>query len=250
MLPDPFKPELNRLALAAFEVGPPEARALVQRLISRASEAAITLGRRPPQQVPCRLISVTPHKVGLWSAHDLGPSLWSGDGMLVGLLDRYRIQFPARRLRRADPSGSNTLPKAPGGTLLECDFPVEFWRVNRRDSYRVKAPSRQAILLTVAPGQEAQLQLQVLDLSMGGLSFELPFDGALAMSTGDRLMGCHLHSETLQIPGVDLLVRSVARATPVSPMYRVGAALIDPAATVRRDVQLMMYAAEAARRGR
>ena len=249
MLPDPFKPELNRLALAAFEVGPPESRALVQRLISRECEAAITVGKRPPGQVPCRLVSATPQKVSLWSARELDPSVWADDGMLVGLLDRYRIQFPARRLRRATPP-AGAPAQALAGTLLECDFPVEFWRVNRRDAYRVKMPARQSIVLTVSVDTDTSLQLPVIDLSMGGLAFELPCEGPLSLTPGDRVPACHLQSESLQIPGVDLLVRSVERASPVSPVFRVGAAWIDPSATVRRDVQLMMYKAEAARRGR
>ena len=239
-------PEPNALALEPFLVDGHSARSLLQRMASSQAAAALTLGeRRSAPRVSCTVLGVEAARVALWCRREPDTD---GEAFVVGLLDRYKIQFPARRLRLAD-AGALRLAAPPAeGVVLQCEFPDRLWRINRRETFRVAASPRLGVDVVI--GGERPQNYRLVDLGLGGMAFEVPAGDERPLAVGDRLEPCWLTGEEMVSHPFALVVRSVVAGSGDRPRRRVGASLAAEDALVTRDLQLAMYRLEAARRGR
>jgi len=95
--------------------------------------------------------------------------LESDDAVAVGYLDAVKIQFDLD-----DP----VLVRGPRASVLRCAYPRELFRFQRRNAYRVRPLLRSAPTARLRHTEiaEMQLQLRVLDVSIGGCALFLPSD--------------------------------------------------------------------------
>ena len=251
MLPDPLAPEFNTLALASFAVKPAEARSLLSRLAKLDASTALSWGQRPVRQSLCKVLTVDPHRVALWCAQEIAHLAGVGDGMVVALMDRYRVQFRARRMRHLDPPDVPFAVPAKG-TLMVCEFPADIWRINRRDTFRSRTGRNADALLLIAGPDGTVTSAALFDLSLGGLSFSLPADDPLAptLQSGMRLDHCRISCGGLRTVPFSMALRHVAAPDAQTTALRAGAAFLGVGADLTRDVQLAMYHLEAAKNGR
>lgn len=102
------------------------------------------------------------------------------DAVAVSYLDNIKIQFDVDGLVHVHAGG--------GVSALNCSFPHEMFRFQRRNSYRVRP------LLTTPPhacfghpaAPDIRLELRVIDVSIGGIALFLPSD-ALALEPGSTI---------------------------------------------------------------
>ena len=92
------------------------------------------------------------------------------DAVAVSYLDSIKIQFDIDGLVHVHAGG--------GISALNCSFPREMFRFQRRNSYRVRplmtTPPQARFAHPAAP--EVQLELRVIDVSIGGIALFLPSD--------------------------------------------------------------------------
>lgn len=91
------------------------------------------------------------------------------DVVVVGYLDSVKLQFDAL---------DTVLVHGPRASVLNCAYPRELFRFQRRGAYRVRPLLRNAPVARVRHGEVAELQveLRVLDVSIGGCALFLPDD--------------------------------------------------------------------------
>lgn len=99
----------------------------------------------------------------------LGALLESQEVVVVGYLDSVKLQFDAYNLVLVH--GLHT-------SVLNCAFPRELFRFQRRNAFRVRPLLRGSPLARVRHSEIAdmQLALRVLDVSIGGCALFLPDD--------------------------------------------------------------------------
>jgi c-di-GMP-binding flagellar brake protein YcgR len=91
------------------------------------------------------------------------------DAVAVGYLDNVKVQFDVNH---------PMLVRSPAACILNCRYPSELYRFQRRGAYRVKLPMRNAPVARLRHSSiaEMQLALRVLDISIGGCALFLPDD--------------------------------------------------------------------------
>lgn len=100
------------------------------------------------------------------------------EAVAVGYLDSVKVQFDVNAL---------VLVRGQGASVLNCEFPRELYRVQRREAYRVKPPKHTTPSARFIPrGQTDTIALRVLDVSLGGAALHLP-PGMPAVEPGDKL---------------------------------------------------------------
>jgi len=128
--------------------------------------------------------------------------------LCVSQLNKIRIQFRLNNVMEV------TLESRPA---LAAPVPDEILRLQRRDAFRLQVPLSHD-LKCVLPAQEQEhghkgrekgLEVSVLDISVGGLSMEIPLSKT-APVVGDQIHGCYLKLSGNLI-GVDLEVRNFGR---------------------------------------
>jgi hypothetical protein len=142
-----------------------------------------------PLPVKLRLVS----RAGLqlhtldWDKESYG--MLDGDaGMFVGLQGRYKIQFQIPRLRHVlIPPAKNGIPLA--GNFLECRFPDQVWRINRRDAFRAVPGLRTPVFCHVNLPDQKPVIAKVLDISYGGVGLEI-LKGSLDTAIGTIWPAC------------------------------------------------------------
>lgn len=117
-------------------------------------------------------IDLHQHKLG-FSADADAPQLPSlveaGEASAVAYLDSVKLQFDAANL---------VLVHGQKSCALQCDFPQELYRFQRRNAYRVRTLPRSSPTVTFRHPAipEMSLALRVLDVSTGGCALFLPND--------------------------------------------------------------------------
>ena len=89
--------------------------------------------------------------------------------VVVGYLDSVKLQFELH---------DHVLVHGPRASVLNCAYPRELFRFQRRSAYRVRPLMRNAPVARVRHSEVAELQfeLRVLDVSIGGCALFLPDD--------------------------------------------------------------------------
>jgi flagellar brake protein len=92
-----------------------------------------------------------------------------GEVVVVGYLDSVKLQFDVGRL---------VLVHGSQASVLNCSYPREVYRFQRRNAYRVRPLMRSApaARLRHTDIAEMQLALRIIDLSIGGCALFLPDD--------------------------------------------------------------------------
>jgi c-di-GMP-binding flagellar brake protein YcgR len=99
--------------------------------------------------------------------------------VVVAYLDSVKVQFDVHNL---------VLVHGQRAAVLNCAYPREMFRFQRRNAYRVRPLMRAAPVATVRHSEiaEMKLTLRVLDVSIGGCALFLP-DDVPAMQPGSLL---------------------------------------------------------------
>jgi len=95
--------------------------------------------------------------------------LESEEAVAVGYLDSVKLQFDVHDL---------VLVRGRNASVLNCRYPRELYRFQRRNAYRVRPLLRSAPVARLRHTEiaEMQLALRVLDISIGGCALFLPDD--------------------------------------------------------------------------
>jgi c-di-GMP-binding flagellar brake protein YcgR len=101
------------------------------------------------------------------------------EAIAVGYLDNVKVQFDVNAL---------VLVRGQNGSVLNCEFPQDLYRIQRRESFRVRPLTTQSPCVHFIPPRrpEAPLTLRVLDVSLGGAALHLPAQTP-AVEPGDVL---------------------------------------------------------------
>jgi flagellar brake protein len=103
----------------------------------------------------------------------------AGEATAVSYLDSVKLQFDLQ---------APVLVRGLGTASLQCGFPRELYRFQRRGAYRVRAAQRHAphAAFRHPSMPEMKLELRVIDVSVGGCALWLPQD-VPALQAGTRL---------------------------------------------------------------
>ena len=103
----------------------------------------------------------------------------AGEAVVVAYLDNVKLQFDLSNL---------VLVHAARHCAMQAAMPVEMFRFQRRDSYRVRTPATGAPTAHLRhPSQpDMKLALRVVDVSMGGCALMLP-DDVQPLTPGGRI---------------------------------------------------------------
>jgi c-di-GMP-binding flagellar brake protein YcgR len=160
-------------ALAAFRVAHAQDRITLLRQL-RDSAAPIILSAPGGANVATTLWSLDAAADRLHLATEpqhphLERLLDAGEATAVSYLDSVKLQFEVH---------SPVLVRARGSASLQCPFPRELYRFQRRNAFRVRASERHAPMAYFRHPSwpEMQLSLRLIDLSAGGCALWLPQD--------------------------------------------------------------------------
>ena len=137
-----------------------------------------------------------------------------GPCMLVAAVDSGKAQFAVSNLKLID------------GKYLQCAYPQELVVVQRRQAFRVPAPTDPSFkaLMPVTIGKE--MIAQIIDISDTGLQLDVRED-AYEMLVGTILTNCSLERLKARTNPFDLIIRNI-RPGQEKSRIRLGCELHDP----------------------
>ena len=165
--------QIHAGAFGEFRVDSPrEVASLLRQLI--AGSVALNLNASDGHVVSATLWTSDSERGCIGLAVDptdpaLAALLESEEAVAVGYLDSVKLQFEVQ-----DP----VLVRGVNASVLNCRYPRELYRFQRRNAFRVRPLLRSAPLARLRHTQiaEMQLALRVLDISIGGCALFLPDD--------------------------------------------------------------------------
>jgi len=107
----------------------------------------------------------------------IGFEVHAGDAHLQALMDgNEEIQAAAYldRIRLQFPLAAAALMRSAEGPLLCSKLPSVLYRIQRRQAFRVRPQTRQAMVRVKHPDSLEPVAARILDLSVGGLAMQLP----------------------------------------------------------------------------
>jgi len=155
--------------------------------------------------------------------------LESDDVIVVGYLDSVKLQFDA---------GNLVLVHGPRASVLNCNYPRELFRFQRRSAYRVRPLLRATPVARVRHTDiaEMQLSLRVLDVSIGGCALFLP-DDVPAMQLGGVMNQVQIDLDADTRFHVNLRLQHVTSLNADSRGVRLGCEFVRADATALRALQ-------------
>ena len=79
-----------------------------------------------------------------------------------------------------------------GSPAFEVDLPTQVIKLQRREFFRIRTPAGSPLLCTIDDYQGAPIDLQVFDISLGGLALWLPELTTPGFDIGQRYPACHI----------------------------------------------------------
>ena len=148
--------------------------------------------------------------------------------VMVGFIDSVKLQFTTGR--------AESLTR--NGAAFRIPLPREMLRLQRRASLRVKTP---ALLchVPVSPGGTQHAVLRVIDLGLGGLSMQGPFDPSL-FTIGRVFEHCQIQTSSGRRFDVTLRVRHIERLVGDRDAERIGCEFVGLTASVRNGLQQLI----------
>ena len=164
----------------------------------------------------------------------------SDEAVVVGYLDSVKLQFDVSQL---------VLVHNGRSTALNCAYPREVFRFQRRNGYRVRPLVRSAPTARLRHPMipDMQLRLRVLDVSIGGCALFLP-DNVPPMNPGVLLNGVQLDLDTDTRIHTSLRMQHVTSLNPDSKGVRLGCEMVTPGNEGLRALQLYIDQTQKRRR--
>jgi flagellar brake protein len=222
-------------------------RAEINALLKQLRDANVTLNLNAPDG---RMINVT-----LWdidatrdaltfstdaSTSHLEMLTECDEAVVVGYLDSIKLQFDVSDLM---------MVHANNGRALNCAFPTEIFRFQRRSGYRVRPMVRSSPTARLRHPMipEMQLSLRILDVSISGCAIFLP-DNVPPMAPGVVINNVQLDLDADTRILTSLRMHHVSSISADSKGVRLGCELLDPAREGLRALQLYIDQTQKRRR--
>ena len=166
--------------------------------------------------------------------------LESQEVVVVAYLESVKLQFDVQDL---------VLVHSARGSVLNCAFPQELFRFQRRNAYRVRTPLRNSAVARVRHTDiaEMQLTLRVVDLSIGGCALFLP-DDVPPMTVGGVMNRVELDIDADTRLHVDLRLQHTTLLGAAARGVRLGCEFVRPDSGALRALQ--RYIDQAQKRSR
>jgi c-di-GMP-binding flagellar brake protein YcgR len=155
--------------------------------------------------------------------------LQSDEVVVVGYLDSVKVQFDVANL---------VLVRGARGCVLNCSYPRELFRFQRRDAYRVRPLLRGSPVARLHHSDvaEMELALRVIDVSIGGCALFLP-DDVPPMQVGGLLGQVQIALDAETRLQVDLRLRHVTSLNAQARGVRLGCEFVRANAATLRTLQ-------------
>lgn len=222
-------PETDPALLKRFRTEDPrEILALLAELTRARVPVALNSPRRPDAFLLSRLLACDPSGLTLDFIDDplradrLGTAT---DLVAVAIHQGVKLQFEVSSVRRT------TIDDGPA---LLAALPAALVRLQRREDFRVRPPATAPLRCVIRDGTTRGLELQVIDISAGGLSVLVAAD-IDAPAQGAVLIHSRLESASLDPVPCDLEVVSVAAMG--DGTRQLGLRFVTPGLDTQRAVQ-------------
>ena len=154
--------------------------------------------------------------------------LHSHDVTVVGYLDSVKVQFEIR---------NPVLVHGNRASVLNCPFPREMYRFQRRNAFRVRPLMRSAPIARFRhPDQDVEMALRIIDLSIGGCALFLPGD-LPALNAGVTLPGVRMELDDDTKLDVQLRLQHVTSINNEGRGVRLGLEYLRPSGDTVRTLQ-------------
>ncbi len=162
------------------------------------------------------------------------------EAVVVGYLDRIKLQFDVSDL---------VIVHADNGCALNCAFPAEAFRFQRRNDYRVRPLLRSSPTARLRHPMipDMKLSLRILDVSISGCAIFLP-ENVPPMSPGVVINNVQLDLDADTRILTSLRMQHVSSIGADSRGVRLGCELVDPARDGLRALQLYIDQTQKRRR--
>ena len=158
----------------------------------------------------------------------------------VAYLDRIKVQFDVSDL---------VLVQGHKASVLQCPFPREVFRFQRRNTYRVRTIERTAPTASFRhPGiPDMRLDLRVLDVSIGGCALLQP-GNVPALQPGVVIKGVRLSLDAETQVDAALMLHHVTSTGAENGSVRLGCEIVGLAPTAQRALQVYIDQTQKRRR--
>jgi flagellar brake protein len=155
--------------------------------------------------------------------------LHSQEIVVVGYLDSVKVQFEVHH---------PVLVHGNRASVLSCPFPRDVYRFQRRNAFRVRPLMRSAPIAKLRhPGQQDnEIELRIVDLSIGGCALFLPADVPV-MDAGVQLAGVRMELDEDTRLEVDLRLQHVTSINNEGRGLRLGFEFVRPNGDTLRTLQ-------------
>lgn len=244
MDPDTVEPDAVETLPAAFRIeGALAVRAILRDLKVRRVSVSLHVERHAAAFLVSRIAEVDEEEVEFdLSGQDELLDMLAGVEAVIG------VAFPGRVKTQFRLAGFELLTiDPPGYPALRAPLPVELYRIQRRDAFRVSPPQgdQAQCVRRLSPDDEARYILA--DLSAGGAAVLLP-PLAPVPALGERWLRSRIETASDLIIPCELVVRHVVEYPAGSGAHRVGLAFHATPSEVQRQIQL--YVLDIDRRSR
>lgn len=242
--PDTVHPDAVESLPAAFRI---EGTLAVRSVLRDLKERNVSVSLHPEHDVGNFLVSRIAEVDDEAIEFDL-----SGQDSLLDILNGadaiIGVAFPGRVKTQFRLTGFIRLTvDPPGYPALRAPLPVELYRIQRRDAFRVSPPDGDKARCVRRLSSNAETRYELADLSAGGAAVQLPPEAPVP-GVGEHWPRSRIETATdLTIP-CELVVRHVAEDPPGSGAHRVGMSFFATPSEVQRQIQL--YVLEIDRRSR
>ena len=170
----------------------------------------------------------------------MGGLLDSQEVVVVAYLESVKLQFDVHNL---------VLVHGPRGSVLNCAYPRELFRFQRRSAYRVRTPLRNSPVARLRHTDiaEMKLALRVVDMSIGGCALFLP-DDVPPMTVGGVMNQVELELDADTRLHVNVRLQHVTMLGAEARGVRLGCEFVRPDVGALRSLQ--RYIDQAQKRSR
>ena len=162
------------------------------------------------------------------------------EAVVVGYLDSVKVQFDVEKL---------VVVHSGTAVALKTSFPRELFRFQRRNGFRVRPMMRSSPMATLRHPMipDMQLNLRVLDVSIGGCALFLPND-VPALDPGVLMNGVTIDLDADTRMATALRLQHVTSLNPESGGVRLGCEMVNPGSSGLRALQLYIDQTQKRRR--
>ena len=166
-----LQPETDLEFLRPFRVdGALAVRALLRELITRRALIAIYSDSERDDFVISQILTVDDHQIDLdFVTDESRRGIGQGRVIVIGLLETVKVQFVLDPVQHVS---------HPGGVLLRAPLPDHVFRIQRRESFRVRPRVHDQLTVALRRPDGERIE-RIIDLSVGGLSYAIAAGAAL-----------------------------------------------------------------------